>query len=573
MIQSSLAARAARVSAALPLALLAIAAIGCPGSSPTTAPPTVTTVVVTPGKDTLVVGASVQLAAAAFDQSGAPMSGVAFTWGPTGSAVASVSSTGKVTALTAGGPVNVTATAPNNVFGISAIVDTAVNAAVASVLVVPASVSIQLGAMTQLSDTVKDAMGNVLTGRVITWTSADPTKVSVSSSGLVTGVAVGGPIAVRAATGGKSDSSEVTVTPLPPVTYASISVGNSHACAMTAAGVAYCWGSGGQGQLGDNSFQAFFYKPIMVVGGQTWASVHAAGNYTCGVTTGGAPYCWGVGPRLGDNSNTSSSQPVAVAGSLTVDTMSSGNSATCVRKSTGALDCWGDNTYGQLGINSTFSGVDSTPQAVHQGGLVFTSLSSRGHFHSCALIATGNAYCWGDNSFGQLGLGTTTGADSVPVASAGVMTFSSIAAGGTFTCGITTTGSTYCWGDDAGGQLGDGLPSHITGTPTLVTGGHTFTSIVGGGGFACALTSAGAAWCWGLNFSGQLGDGTTNPSNVPVAVNGGLTFTSIAAGDLSVCGLVASGAAYCWGDNSSGELGINSSSTTNSTVPVAVASP
>ena len=575
MIEHSVSARGARPIAALSFTLLAFATIACPGSSPTGSTPTpvVTTVVVSPGKDTLLVGAAVQLSAQAFDQTGAPMSGVAFTWGPTSSAVLSVSATGDVTALTAGGPVSVTATAPNNVSGSSAIVDTAATVAVGSVKVVPASVSVQVGAMTQLADTVKDALGNVLNGRVITWSSADSSNVTVSSSGLVTGVAVGGPITVTASTGGKSGTSSVTVTPAAVVTYAAISAGNSHACAMTATGVAYCWGSGGQGQLGDNSNQAFFYKPIMVVGGHTWASVHAAGNYTCAVTTTGAPYCWGIGLRLGDNSNTGSSQPVPVYGSLVIDSMSSGNSVTCVRKSTGALYCWGDDTDGQLGINSTFSGVDSTPQAVDQGGLAFKSVSSRGHFHSCALLANGDAYCWGSNSYGQLGIGTTTGEDSVPVAAAVGYAFSSIDAGGQFTCGITTGGATYCWGDDTGGELGDGMASHITGTPTVVSGSHAFVSVVAGGGFACGLTSAGAAWCWGVNFAGQLGDSTYNASNIPVQVHGGHVFTSIAAGDGSACGLIASGAAFCWGDNSSGQLGINSSGTSNSSVPVAVASP
>ena len=151
--------------------------------------------------------------------------------------------------------------------------------------------------------------------------------------------------------------------------------------------------------------------------------------------------------------------------------------------------------------------------------------------------------------------------------------FSSIDAGGQFTCGITTGGATYCWGDDTGGELGDGMASHITGTPTVVSGSHAFVSVVAGGGFACGLTSAGAAWCWGVNFAGQLGDSTYNASNIPVQVHGGHVFTSIAAGDGSACGLIASGAAFCWGDNSSGQLGINSSGTSNSSVPVAVASP
>lgn len=145
--------------------------------------------------------------------------------------------------------------------------------------------------------------------------------------------------------------------------------------------------------------------------------------------------------------------------------------------------------------------------------------------------------------------------------------------GGNQTCGIAKTGTTYCWGDNGAGELGNNSTTN-SGNPVVVQGSHSFVQVVTDGGFSCGLTAAGAAWCWGINYAGQLGNNSAAPSSyVPVAVSGGLAFTTISAGGGHACGLIASGAAYCWGDNSSGQLGINSSTTTNSLVPVAVASP
>ena len=349
-------------------------------------------------------------------------------------------------------------------------------------------------------------------------------------------------------------SSQVTVTPASSVSYAGITAGLDFACAWTSAGVAYCWGAGGQGQLGDASFQANHNQPIMVSGGQSWRAVRAGGRQTCAVTTAGAPYCWGTGPRIGDNTTTASDVPVAVYGGLIVDSLSAGPSATCALKSSGALYCWGDNEFGEMGTNNTSLAVDSTPQAVDQGGLVFKAVSSGGNEYVCALTSGGSAYCWGSNNYYQLGTTTVTG-DSVPIAVTGGLFFTSIATGGDHSCGIATTGM-YCWGDDGSGELGDGNNATFTATPVAVKGGHAFTQMVAGGSFSCGLTAAGVAWCWGNNTSGQAGQGTTGGYELtPVAVTGGLTFTTISAGSDFVCGLVASGAAYCWGDDAQGQLG------------------
>lgn len=149
--------------------------------------------------------------------------------------------------------------------------------------------------------------------------------------------------------------------------------------------------------------------------------------------------------------------------------------------------------------------------------------------------------------------------------------FGTTLAGGTFhTCGLTPAGAAYCWGSNAEGSLGDGTGVDRL-TPTLVAGGHTFVTISSYGSHTCALTPAGKAYCWGANVNGQLGDGTTTFRASPTPVSGNLTFISISAGITHTCGIATGGAAWCWGANSLGAAGaLGTGNETNSTIPVPV---
>ena len=196
-------------------------------------------------------------------------------------------------------------------------------------------------------------------------------------------------------------------------------------------------------------------------------------------------------------------------------------------------------------------------------------LVSSGGIHSCGLTSDGAAYCWGDNMFGQLGNGGFIDSDT-PVEVVGGHAFSEISAGVVHTCGLTTAGDAYCWGRNLEGRLGDGTSSLSTGTPTpvLVLGGYDWVDVSAGNAHTCGVTTVGAAYCWGSNFGGELGNGTTTDSDTPVAVAGGLVFAEITAGSRFSCGLSTVGA-FCWGDNLLGSLG--NGTTTNSNTPVAVA--
>jgi alpha-tubulin suppressor-like RCC1 family protein len=321
---------------------------------------------------------------------------------------------------------------------------------------------------------------------------------------------------------------------------AAVRTGQSHTCAITPGGAAYCWGYNLGGLLGTGSSALRDSLPAPVAGGYTFTALTAnEGTYdTCALTSSGAAYCWGA-------------TPVAVPGGFTFAMLTAGGS-TCGLTSGGAAYCWGDDTYGQLGNGQTGAFLnDSTPVAV-LGGLTFTALSA-GSTHTCGLTNAGTAYCWGDNRYGQLGDGQLGSFfnDSMPVAVLGGLTFTALSAGGAHTCGLTSSGAAYCWGYYGGGS---------SVTPVAVSGGLTFASVSAGSGHACGLTSAGSAYCWGDNSWGELGNGSTVGENAPVAVVGGLTFVSVSAGGGHSCGVTTAGVAYCWGLNRDGQLGVGSTS-------------
>jgi alpha-tubulin suppressor-like RCC1 family protein len=350
----------------------------------------------------------------------------------------------------------------------------------------------------------------------------------------------------------------------------SLTAGYPHTCGLTSGGTAYCWGYNASGQLGDGDTTSRL-TPTPVVGGLTFRSLTAGYPYTCGLMSGGAAYCWGDNSRgqLGDGTTTNRLTPTLVAGGLTFTSLAVGvgGAHTCALTSGGAAYCWGYNPDGRLGDGTTTSRLTPTPVA---GGLTFTSLALGGA-HTCALTSGGAAYCWGYNSFGQLGDGTTT-SRLTPTPVAGGLTFVSIALGDWHSCGLTSGGAAYCWGDNSLGALGDGDTTSRS-TPTLVAGGLTFTSLALGGLHTCGLTSGGAAYCWGYNGWGELGDGTSGTDRLtPTPVAGGLPFTSLAAGGFHTCGLTSGGAAYCWGGNASGQLG-DGTSGTNRLTPTPVARP
>jgi alpha-tubulin suppressor-like RCC1 family protein len=193
--------------------------------------------------------------------------------------------------------------------------------------------------------------------------------------------------------------------------------------------------------------------------------------------------------------------------------------------------------------------------------LAFRQVSAGGN-HTCG-VTTGNvAYCWGSNEFGQLGDGSGGGSTALrsrPTMVAGSFRFRQVSAGDSHTCGVTTEMRVYCWGFNFDGELGDGTryPSNIQRlTPVPVAVARRFIQVWAGHDYTCAVEDqTQAAFCWGYNVFGQLGDGGTLAQSKPVRVRGGLDFRQLNTGVNHTCGVTTDDRAFCWGLNVGGQYG------------------
>ena len=297
--------------------------------------------------------------------------------------------------------------------------------------------------------------------------------------------------------------------------------------------------------------------------------------HTCALTSTGAVRCWGERSKgqLGngaplDNALTFTSEQVTgiTSGATSLDTLVD---HTCAVVS-GAVKCWGDNTWGQLGVPSSTAN-SNVPVSVAGAASGFRAVVT-GSDHSCGLTTAGGVKCWGKNDLGQLGDNTTTDSSSAVQVMGLTSGVTSLAAGQYHTCAVVS-GAVKCWGGNLYGELGLGNNSSVH-VPTEVTGlSQGMVQVTAGDSHTCALTSAGAAYCWGRNGNGQLGNnqgGTLVESTTPQAVVGITSgATVISAGYEFTCALV-SGAAKCWGTNFDFELGNGMGPGYESYVPVQV---
>ena len=342
-----------------------------------------------------------------------------------------------------------------------------------------------------------------------------------------------------------------------------IDLGDLHSCAVTTSGAAKCWGHNGYGQLGDGT-TIEHHVPASVSGLTSGAIAIATGaQHTCVIMTDGGAQCWGRGGegQLGEGLHIHRSTPVRVSGlpvlfaTPSKTAVSAGGHLTCAVTSSGGAKCWGNNGNGQVGDGESYARTAPTDVSGLSSGVAMLANS---HEHACALTTSGGMKCWGHNGVGQLGDGTQTQRNT-PVDVSGLTSgVVAIAAGQQHTCALTTSGGVKCWGDNQSGELGDGTLTQRH-TPVDVSGLTSgVTAIAAGLNFSCALTTGGGVKCWGLNAYGQLGDGTNNNQRLtPVDVSG-LTsgVVAIEASDFAhACAITSGGAAKCWGLNNNGQLG------------------
>ncbi len=378
----------------------------------------------------------------------------------------------------------------------------------------------------------------------------------------------------------------------------------SYTCALLSNGTASCWGLNSNNQLGDGTVTQRL-TPVAVSGLTTAVQLSAGDLHTCARLSDNSMKCWGYNGngQLGDGTQTQRSTATAVLGMSTSSSIGAGFRFTCSMLTDGTAKCWGSNGNGQLGNETTIQsinpvsvvafpcggggtsnvcgacvptscaaqGVTSGAIADGCGGTLYCGSSYQprivaGQYFNCAITPEGTVKCWGNNTNGQLGDGTTTDRYQ-PVTVVGLSNVVALATGENYACALISGGSVRCWGYNGNGQHGDGTATqHLT--PVAVSGINNAASITAGRLHTCARLTDGTAKCWGYNGNGQLGDGSVIQRNSAVSVVGLSGVAGISAGYGHTCAVLTNGLARCWGDNGYGQLG---NGNTSSTTPVGVA--
>jgi alpha-tubulin suppressor-like RCC1 family protein len=310
-------------------------------------------------------------------------------------------------------------------------------------------------------------------------------------------------------------------------------------CAPLTDGTIQCWGYNGSGNLGDgstlNSLTAV--TPYNNITNNPATQVSVGLYTTCAVFHDGTAECWGndggnpAAPLLGNGTTTFSLSIVAVTGidaAHPATAIAVGNAATCVLMADTTVQCWGSNSHGELGTGASgpqtcnLQWCSTVPVPVP--GLSGVTMVSVGGLADvvCAVKNDGSVWCWGSNSFSQLGNGSTASYVTSPVQIGGITTAAAVSVGYSSVCALLKDGTVQCWGNNTDGQMGNGTAGNAQTSPVTVsniTPANPATAISVNENSACALLQDGTVQCWGYAFSGSLGSGESGANElVPVPV-------------------------------------------------------
>ncbi|HEY0994973.1 MAG TPA: FG-GAP-like repeat-containing protein [Gemmatimonadaceae bacterium] len=379
------------------------------------------------------------------------------------------------------------------------------------------------------------------------------------------------------------------------------SAGATSACGYMY-GPTLCWGNNANGQLGTFA-EAYAATPTDIGFDYSVVESFASGaaQHNCVVKTGGATgmagavTCWGRGGfgQLGNDAagDGTKNAPVDVATTVAFASVSVGRLSTCGVATNGDGYCWGANQHGALGTTLVDVDANALKPTPIDGGHSWKQVAA-GWLHGCGITTDGDLYCWGDNTYGQLGNGSAGATPTRVPTKVNDEKWVDVAVGAWHTCGVTDWGGLYCWGSNESGQLGTG-DTNPRSTPAYVNSTSAFTNVVTqsyygdglpagvsapattanhGAASTCALAIDGTAYCWGWNGAGQVGDGSTTTRTTPVAVSTTLRFNALVMGDAFTCG-IRGPAMHCWGANQLGQFGSGSTTPAMSSTPVAVGYP
>ena len=343
--------------------------------------------------------------------------------------------------------------------------------------------------------------------------------------------------------------------------WSQISTGGSHSVAIAPNGTLWSWGYNNYGQLGlgDTTTRT---APTQIGTAINWQSVSCGGSHTLALKTDGTLWSWGYGSegRLGlGNDSTNRNIPIQVGTDTNWQSVSSGGSHTLALKTDGTLWSWGNNFYGQLGLGDTTNryapiqvGADTNWQSV-----------SGGSWHALAIKSNGDLWLWGKNDFGQLGLGDNA-QRNIPAQLVTATNWQSISAGNENTLAIQTGGTLWSWGYNSNSQLGLGDINNRN-IPTQVGTATNWQSVSSNLGlYRLAIKTDGTLWSWGSNNLGQLGLGDTMDRNTPVQVGTATNWQSVSCAAIHTVAVQTGGVLWSWGRNDYGQLGLGDTTQRNS---------
>jgi alpha-tubulin suppressor-like RCC1 family protein len=329
------------------------------------------------------------------------------------------------------------------------------------------------------------------------------------------------------------------------------------------------WGSGSEGQLGDNA-TANRSSPIQTTsGGTNWKSVSTNRLNTAAIKTDGTLWTWGDGfcglLGNGDDYSSQSSPVQTISGGNNWRSVSVGSSHTGAIKTDGSLWTWGCGFYGELGNNTTPSYEPSPVQTI-SGGTNWRTVSA-GFKHTAAIKTDGTLWLWGSGGAGRLGNCSVLDQSSPVQTISGGANWRSVSAKGEIAAAIKTDGTLWLWGIGTSGQLGNCLTANQSSPVQTVSGGTSWRSVSAGGGHTAAIKTDGTLWLWGSGLSGGLGDNaTTNRSSPVQTISGGANWRSVGVGYFHTAATKTDGTLWTWGCGGIGQLGNNAN--TNQSSPI-----